>query len=361
MMLNVLSLVAALVPVGALATPNQGRALEESNFVYVAASAATRCIYANGSDVQANVLPAEPFEEACQNVIDEGWAVLKSWQTISPATYPGFVTGPDQTLTDIDTTTLWVKNSQCIISFSGSDFVSESIRQNGDLGLVTMFEVADGFPPGAQVNSLALKELTGIFETIGLNFTSSTILPIFDSCGTLTVAAHSLGGAIGGLFAYLANRDATPLIKKSDGTVLQVGSVYLFGSFLISKFVQLTNEADDVDGVFPGAHYYTKGAYAASSGGAAGGTPGLSGNLIDPVIIGNFGPMQYHLNVPYKSILLPPTTSSSDQAGVVDSSPDAWADFFALLSNYPLFKESFEQAFGENYYLHDNYITTFEA
>jgi len=110
---------------------------------------------------------------------------------------------------DFDHMGLWTKDSKCLVTFQGSDHLSDfgSARNTEKASFGGISDIHAGF----------LQEFTSLFAKVDFND------PIWN-CESITVAGHSLGGSLAQIFTAVLNSDS------NAGTYPKVDSVYIYGA-----------------------------------------------------------------------------------------------------------------------------------
>jgi len=141
-----------------------------------------------------------------------------------------------------DSAHLWKKSSDCILSFRGSDNPTDFIND---------FETSDETYYGIDgINSGIVREFESLLHQMMSPGKQLLKDVVEESCkNSFVVVGHSLGGALGQLFAAIVNHRDDPLSWPR-----KVDALYLFGSTPVAR-TRLRND-QSADGCFSGKSYY---------------------------------------------------------------------------------------------------------
>lgn len=137
---------------------------------------------------------------------------------------------------DVDRVVWFTKGQKCWIVFMGSNSQEDTVS-NSDFTPVDKFGLKG-------VHSGIAFELQPLLDKLKLDFGKMR-----SSCTELTVAGHSLGGALAQVLAMSINKQGDPL-----GAQLTVNHLYTFGAMAVTH----TKQGDDTtsDGCFHGALFW---------------------------------------------------------------------------------------------------------
>mmetsp|Transcript_87091 Transcript_87091/g.186728 ORF Transcript_87091/g.186728 Transcript_87091/m.186728 type:complete len:340 (-) Transcript_87091:89-1108(-) len=165
------------------------------------------------------------------------WALWRSGFHLEKEWTLGSVEGGRVFKTDYDAAAWWSKGNQCIIAFKGAEH-SDDFANGGARESTTKWGTS-GLHGGC------VKELEPLVSQ--MNFDE-----IRAKCtGSLTVAGHSLGGALAQAFSLAINRNGDPLAAK-----LTVDFLYTFGagSMILENSHNVNDKA--ADGCFAGGQFF---------------------------------------------------------------------------------------------------------